>query len=218
MQASAARPAPLGTAGAPASDVHIVDLASGKPVVLAHAMGFATEADVGADNTYLPFGAEELHHHYYPTVAPVAAGGYFWVFFDSIRHYGNQGMQRQIWGTAVDASADGTYVVDGSHPAFYLTGQEAATGNHRAFAALDPCEMDGETCTSGTDCCGGFCYVPEAGQEFGTEPIGKCSSDTPKCAKVNERCTSSADCCPPGPGEPPISCIAGFCAEVQGPD
>jgi hypothetical protein len=202
----------------PISDVQIVDLASGKPIVLARAMGFATEADAASGNTYLPFGAEELHHHFYPTVAPVAAGGYFWVFFDSIRHYGNQGIQRQIWGTAVDVSADGSYLVDGSHPAFYLTGQEAATGNHRAFAALDPCEMDGETCTSGTDCCGGFCYVKEStNQEFASEPVGMCTSEVPMCAKINERCTSSANCCPPEPGQPAISCIAGFCAVLQSP-
>jgi hypothetical protein len=204
--------------GGPASDVYIVDLMSGQPVMLARAMGFATAADAASGTTYLPFGAEELHQHYYPTVAPVAAGGYFWIFFDSIRHYGNQGLQRQIWGTAVDASADGTYTADGSHPAFYLTGQEAATGNHRAFAALDPCMMDGETCTSGTDCCGGFCYVPEVEDEFGTEPVGKCSSDTPMCSKINERCTTMADCCPPKAGDPPILCIAGFCAVVHGPD
>jgi hypothetical protein len=203
---------------APNSDLYVVDLATGQPKVLAKAMGFASEADFASGNTYLPFGAEELHHHYYPTVAPVPAGGYFWIFFDSLRHYGNEGMQRQIWGAAVDVSADGTYATDGSHPAFYLTGQEANTGNHRAFAALDPCEMDGETCTSGTDCCGGFCYVTEIDQEFATEPIGKCTSDVPECAKINERCNSTADCCEPEAGKPAITCIAGFCAVLQRPE
>jgi hypothetical protein len=184
--------------------------------VLARAMGGSTPQELGAGTTYLPFGAEELHHHYYPTVAPVAAGGYFWVFFDSIRHYGNQGMQRQIWGAAIDVAADGRYEADLSHPAFYLTGQEDNTGNHRAFAALDPCMMDGETCTSGTDCCGGFCYVPDGDDEFG-EAQGTCTHDVPMCSKINERCTSTADCCPPEEGEPAISCIAGYCAVVQTP-
>ena len=30
-----------------------------------------------------------------------------------------------------------------SHPAFYVTGQELGTGDHRAFTALDPCHADG---------------------------------------------------------------------------
>jgi len=182
--------------------------------MLAKAMGFASEQDIASDKTYLPFGAaEELHHHYYPTVAPVPAGGYFWVFFDSWRHYGNQGLQRQLWGTAVDVSADGTYSADPSHPAFYLTGQEPGTGNHRAFAALDPCMKDGDTCTSGTDCCGGFCYVTDGKLEF--EAAGSCTSHPPMCSKTNEKCTTSADCCPPEPGQQPNICIAGYCAMVQ---
>jgi hypothetical protein len=205
-------------AAAPASDLYVVDAATGTAVVLARAMGFATEADFTSNNSYLPFGADDLHKHYYPTIAPVAAGGYFWIFFDSIRNYGNQGVQRQIWGAAIDVSADGTYSVDGSHPAFYLTGQEANTGNHRAFAALDPCEDDGEMCTSGTDCCGGFCFVTEIDDEFQTEPIGTCTSDVPECAKINERCTTTGDCCEPEAGAPPITCIAGFCAVLHGPD
>jgi hypothetical protein len=75
--------------------------------------------------------------------------------------------------------------------------------------------MNGDPCTSGTDCCGGFCSVPPStDQEFGMEPVGSCSSDMPMCAKTNERCTSSADCCPPLDGNPANSCIAGFCAYV----
>ena len=196
----------------PASDLHIVDVESGSSTLLAQAMGFATPQDTTG---YLPFGADDLHKHYYPTVSPVAAGGYFWLFFDSIRNYGNQGVARQLWGSALSIAPDGVYTSDPSHPAFYVTGQELLTGNHRAFTALDACELDGESCTSGTDCCGGFCFVPESmDQEFGTEPVGTCSSDTPECAKTNERCTSSADCCPPDAGNPANTCIAGFCAYV----
>jgi hypothetical protein len=149
----------------------------------------------------------------------VPAGGYYWLFFDSIRHYGNQGLQRQLWGAAIDVSADGTYTTDPSHPAFYLTGQEAGTGNHRAFAALDPCMKDGDTCTSGTDCCGGFCYVPDQKGEFMVEAVGSCTAHPPMqtCSKTNEKCTTSADCCPPEPGQQPNICIAGFCAQVHGP-
>ena len=95
---------------APASDLYLADLATGTA-------GRARAGDGLRDASgrrhratpTLPFGAEELHQHYYPTVSPVAAGGYFWVFFDSVRHYGNLGMQRQIWGAAITSSADGTY-------------------------------------------------------------------------------------------------------------
>jgi hypothetical protein len=209
--------AAVGAAGAPASDVYLLDLASGKQALLARAMGFASEADAASGTTYLPFGAEELHHHYYPTVAPVAAGGYFWVFFDSLRHYGNQGLQRQIWGAAVDISASGDYSMDRSHPAFYLPGQEPNTGNHRAFAALDPCKKDGDDCTTGIDCCGGTCYVPgPVSSEFGVEQKGSCMKPPEKtCAKRDERCVSTSDCCPPEGNATPNSCIAGFCAQIH---
>jgi hypothetical protein len=181
----------------PLSDLYIADLASGKVSLLAQAMGFASEA---ATTTSLPF-ADDTHQSYFPTVAPIAAGGYFWVFFDGIRHYGNQGIQRQLWGFAIDIQASGGYARDVSHPAFYLPGQEPGAGNHRAFAALDPCKADGESCTSGIDCCAGACGD------------GKCAP--PKgCATRDERCAHDSDCCASAAGEPPSWCIAGFCAFV----
>jgi hypothetical protein len=204
--------------GGPPSDLHMLDLDTGTPVLLARAMGFHTTADAATEATYLPYGAEDVHRSYFPTVVPVAAGGYFWVFFDSVRHYGNLGLQRQIWGAAIEISADGDYSVDRSFPAFYLPGQEFGTGNHRAFAALDPCKQDGGACTAGSDCCGGFCHVEETQSEFGSEPIGSCTAEVPMCARTGERCTSSADCCPPGPGEPVNSCIAGYCAFIRAPE
>jgi hypothetical protein len=170
-------------------------------------MGFRSPDDAQVEDTYLPFGAEELHHNYFPTVSPVAAGGYFWLFFDAMRHYGNQGMQRQLWGAAIDIAPDGTYSADPSHPAFYLPGQEFGTGNHRAFAALDPCKKDGDSCTTGIDCCGGFCTDGVCGVP-----------EVPRCSETDEACTSDADCCPPAPGEPANSCIAGFCAFIAPPD
>jgi hypothetical protein len=204
-----------GTGMAPFSELSIVDVASGTSTVLAKAMGYNTPADAAANRTYLPFGDEELHHNYFPTVSPVAAGGYFWVFFDSLRHYGGLGTQRQLWGAAIDISADGKYELDPSHPAFYLPGQELGTGNHRAFAALDPCKKDGDTCTSGIDCCGGFCYID--GPVELVDPVGSCSPKKMMCAKRDERCISDVDCCPPDPGQPANTCIAGFCAYIAPP-
>lgn len=188
------------------SDLFILDLASGTSKLLGKAMGFASEQAAQAGTTYLPFGAEETHHNFYPTVSPVAAGGYFWVFFDSFRHYGNthtNGLVRQLWGTAVDVSADGTYTTDPSHPAFYLTGQEDVGGNHRAFTALDPCKMDGNACTTGIDCCGGFCTNGVCGAP--PPPV----NGPPPCSHTDEKCSTAADCCSTGD-----RCINGFCGQI----
>jgi hypothetical protein len=182
----------------PASDLAVVDAASGQSVLLARAMGFATPADATSNTTYLPFGTQELHQSYYPTVSPVAAGGYFWVFFDSIRSYGSLGITRQLWGAAVTVSPDGKYTADPSHPAFYLTGQEAHTANHRAFTALDPCKTDGAACEAGVDCCSGFCTNGVCGVP-----------QVPRCADTREACKVKADCC-----NPRESCIGGFCSTV----
>jgi hypothetical protein len=201
---------------APFGELNIIDVDSKTVTVLAKTMGYNTPDDAANNRTYLPFGEADLHHAYYPTISPVGAGGYFWVFFDAVRHYGVLGLQRQLWGAAIDIAADGSYAYDPSHPAFYLAGQELGTGNHRAFAALDPCKKDGDRCTSGIDCCGGFCFVEQT-QEL-AEPTGSCSPKMTECAKRDERCTTDKDCCAPEPGELPNSCIAGYCTFVRGPD
>lgn len=193
---------PLGRG--PRSDLYIVDVDSGKATILARAMGFLTAADADSDKTYLPFGAEELHQHYYPTVSPVAAGGYFWVFFDSVRHYGNQGLRRQLWAAAVAVQhkkgefdgVDGLYAVDPSAPAFYVPGQEIDSANHRAFTALDPCRAEGATCETGVDCCSGFCTDGVCGPPKG-------------CANDSERCELDTDCC-----NPTDKCVGGYCGPI----
>lgn len=206
-------PAAMAPIAGPPSVLHIADVATGTVTLLARAMGYATPADAVSGTTYLPF-PDDLGQSYFPTVAPIAAGGYFWVFFDSIRHYGNLGMQRQLWGFAIDIRPDGSYTADYSHPPFYLPGQEFGAGNHRAFAALDPCKRDGDSCTSGIDCCGGTCSFPEVAAEL-VEPVGTCAPPpVDSCAKRDERCTSDADCCLPTGNDPPNTCIAGFCAFV----
>lgn len=199
---------------APYSELFMVDLKSGKSTILAKAMGYDSAADAASGKTYLPFGAEDIRHVYFPTVSPVAAGGFFWVFFDAIRHYGNLGSQRQLWGFAIEIAPDGDYSVDRSYPAFYLPGQEFGTGNHRAFTALDPCKDDGDSCTSGVDCCGGYCNFPPDEGEFEVERKGTCSSTPRECSQVDERCESDLDCCEVEAGYAPYSCIAGFCTPV----
>ena len=180
------------------SDLYILDLASGSSTPLGEAVGFTSAANATSNTTYLPYGTADLHHNFYPTVSPVAAGGYFWVFFDSYRNYGNNGVQRQLYGTAVDVSSTGHYTTDPSHPPFYVTGQELGTGNHRAFTALDPCLGNGSSCTSGFDCCAGFCTD------------GICGMPTvPRCSNTGETCSATQSCC-----TKTDECIAGYCATV----
>jgi hypothetical protein len=192
-----------GNTGTVSSDVHIADVTTGTVTLLNHAMGFASDQDAASGTTYLPFGAEELHHNFYPTGSPVAAGGYFWVFFDSYRHYGNThaGAQvRQLWGTAIDISPTGSYTSDPSHPPFYLTGQEDVEGNHRAFTALDACHKDGDTCATGIDCCGGFCTNGTCGKPPDMGPL---------CAHTDESCAGGTPCC-----DTRNQCINGFCGSL----
>ena len=191
------------------SDLHIVDTKTGQFVMLAKAMGFHSEADAKDNVSYLPFGPEEQHHNFMPTGLPVAAGGYFWIFFDSLRHYGNLGLQRQLWGAAIDIRAGGSYSADPSHPAFYLPGQEYGAANHRAYSALDACQSDGARCRSGIECCAGYCITsPDE-----TTPASCGTPPDVRCAKQEERCSTETDCC--GVDNGVVACIAGFCGTLQ---
>ncbi|MGH7270291.1 MAG: hypothetical protein ACREJ3_07640, partial [Polyangiaceae bacterium] len=65
------------------ADLYIVDVATGTSHQLDEASGYS-----GGTN-YLPFQPRDVDLDFYPTVNPVAAGGYFWVYFTSRRTYGN---------------------------------------------------------------------------------------------------------------------------------
>lgn len=178
-------------------DLYIVDVASG----IAHKLD-AANGDNSNGTTYLPYPGRDEHLDFYPTMSPVAAGGYFWVFFTSRRNYGNTEVDpndgpasKKLWVSAINIGAQpGT---DASHPAFYLPGQELASGNIRAFATLSPCKANGSSCTSGVDCCGGACVNGTCGTPTG------CSGD-------GNKCTTTADCCN-GQG---LQCINGYCSTV----
>ncbi|MCC6752298.1 MAG: hypothetical protein IT371_31915 [Deltaproteobacteria bacterium] len=176
------------------SDLYYVHLATLAAVRLARAGGF----DGGA--SFLPYPGRDEHYDFFPTVSPVAAGGQFWLFFTSRRNYGNTIVggvdvvaSKKIWVSAIDI--DPVPGTDPSHPAFYLPGQEQGAGNIRAFAALEPCRADGDSCSSGIQCCCGACDIT-------------CSCPQ-GCSKVDDRCTISTDCC-----DPEAECINGFCAEI----
>ena len=177
-------------------DLYIVDLASGTSTALGAANG------VRGGASYLPYPGRDEHLGFYPTVSPVAAGGYYWVFFTSRRNYGNtlvggveDAKSKKIWVSAISIGAAPGQ--DPSHPAFYLPGQEEGSGNIRAFATLDPCKAAGAGCTTGIDCCGGAC----TGGQCGT-PQG--------CSKTDEKCTATEDCCAGGS----LQCINGYCAQT----
>jgi hypothetical protein len=179
------------------ADLYITDVASG----VAHQLG-AANGDNPNGSTYLPYPGRDEHLNFYPTVSPVATGGYFWVFFTSRRNYGNTLVDpndgpasKKLWVSAISIGA--TPGSDASHPAFYLPGQELASGNIRAFATLSPCKQNGNSCSSGLDCCGGACNGGTCGMPMG-------------CSHAEEKCTTAADCCS-GQG---LQCINGYCSQV----
>jgi hypothetical protein len=165
--------------------------------------------------------AEDATLNYEPTVNPIASGGYAWVVFTSRRLYGNvaaslnpwqsdprnyawheQVTPKKLWVAAIDLNAKaGT---DPSHPAFYLPAQEIHAGNARGYWTVEPCRADGQSCSAGDQCCGGFC---EAGPDGGLE----CTNQAPSCSGLFDKCTQTSDCCGAAQG---IQCINGVCTQV----
>ncbi|MDB4995168.1 MAG: hypothetical protein JWM74_2600, partial [Myxococcaceae bacterium] len=176
---------------------------------------------------YLPVGGNahnlDATLNYEPTVNPVASGGYAWVVFTSRRLYGNVATinpfwsdprykdissaptTKKLWVAAIDLNAPpGT---DGSHPAFYLPGQELLAGNSRGYWVVDPCKASGTTCETGDECCGGFCRNGADGGGL------VCTAQQPTCALEFEKCNVAADCCGAGTG---VQCVNQRCT-VPGP-
>jgi len=184
----------LGASG----DVYIVDIASKIVHRLDKLDGYTPNGN------YLP--AKDPKLNFAPTVLPEAVGGYFWTVFTSHRSYGNLSpsmangdQDGKLWVSAIDiGAAPGT---DPSHPAFYLDGQELTADNLRGFWVLPPCEQNGTSCSTGDQCCGGFCRGSGSSQS--------CVKRPPGCSNDYESCTTSADCC-----NSSDQCINGRCAGV----
>jgi hypothetical protein len=205
------------------SELWWVDTATKTPKRLDSVTGIGPDGKV-----YLPTGPNGHDHDetlsYDPSISPVPSGGYAWMVFMSRRLYGNVATSgpfdsdprahdthtactsdltnecyttKKIWMAAIDLNAPpGT---DPSHPAFYIPGQEIKGTNSRPFFALQPCISDAGVCSTGVDCCSGFCYD------------GFCKPPKQyECSKVGDKCTTTADCCPGSGAE----CIGGFCSVI----
>jgi hypothetical protein len=162
-------------------------------------------AQVDGDGYPFAAGSRDLSWNFEPSFAPVAAGGYFWVVFTSRRTYGNiltgdKTVVKQLWVTAIDQSP--TPGKDPSHPAFHLTGQVESNLAMRGFWALDPCQSDGASCMSGTECCGGFCDP---------QNNNVCSSTSGGCSQDGDKCNTASDCCNASQG---ATCINHVCSEA----
>jgi hypothetical protein len=201
----------LGSAGT-AGNLFVVSVPSPGPEVALATLNGAT----------YPFAAgdRDRNWNYEPTFAPVASGGYFWIVFHSRRTWGNAITQaaytgegkgvKQLWVSAFDQSPHPG--VDPSHSPFHLPGQETTPTqgpsgpldpiNSRGYWALSPCKGDGQSCQSGTDCCGGYCVGADGGAG------GVCQATSGGCSQDGDRCRTVADCC-----VGTDLCINGFCAQ-----
>jgi hypothetical protein len=192
-------------------DLYAVDtLNPNHPISLANINTSASAAANAADPTRDP------HRSYEPTFAPVPSGGYFWLVFHSRRTYGNELVDvpyvngnegsgtKQLWVAAIDVAGSTAGTTDPSHPPFWLPGQDPTTRNMRGYWALDPCKADGSSCSSGTDCCNGFC------DETNDAGVAVCGSTSSGCSQVGDKCTVSSDCCNSSTG---VTCINHSCSE-----
>lgn len=180
--------------------LYVVPRAGGAPTRLDRANGGA----MGRDS-------------YWPTFSPFVtrqgeSGGYYWLAFMSRREYGNAragtrglrsqgrgGGRLQLWVTAIDLDAPaGT---DPSHPAYWLPGQDLATGNFGAYWSPVACRANTTSCTSDGDCCSGRCRPDPMNPSANV-----CQPPPPaECRRAGQTCGAGGDCCSG------LSCFANVC-------
>lgn len=117
----------------PRSDLHVAELDGSRSTMLFRAMGFESEQTANAGRSYLPFGDQDLHQNYHPSMLPRRAGAHDWLFFDSVRNYGSRGIVRGVWCAALEVNTAAG--VDPSHPPFFVPGQEEGAAHVRPIAA-----------------------------------------------------------------------------------
>lgn len=91
-----------------------------------------------------------------------------------------------------------------------MPGQDIATANMFGYWTLAPCKptvTDGgaqATCSTGFECCSGFCR--DEGQGY------ICTNNPGGCSQLGEKCGGNSDCCGAGPS---VGCIAGVCQTIS---
>ncbi len=148
--------------------------------------------------------------NFQPRFSPFTQGGYFWLSFLSRRDYGNAetnvgtrgDARQQIWVTAI--SVDAASGTDASSVPYWLPGQNTESQNIAAYWAPRPCRPDGESCSVGSECCGGDCRPDDTGALV-------CSPPPPeRCRMANETCSTTADCCDG------LTCLGNVCVAAPG--
>lgn len=125
---------------------------------------------------------------FYPSFAPVRAGGYYWVAFTRRGPHGNllAADAKQIWLAAIDETIG---AVDPSHPPVYLGGQSTCGAAEGIKFVRDVCQDAGAACATGIDCCGGSCVDGTCGDD-----PAACQADGNACATAGDCCTADATC------------------------
>jgi hypothetical protein len=150
----------------------------------------------GSDLTRLDraVGGPLVGGNFQPHFSPFEGDGYFWMSFLSRREYGNgevgtrgKGGLQQIWVAAIKMNpAPGE---DASEVAYRVPGQNVTTRNISAYWAPRACRQDGESCSVGSECCGGQC-LPDAGGNL------VCAPPPPEeCRMDGQTCSQDSDCC-----------------------
>jgi hypothetical protein len=172
---------------------------------------------MGADGSHVvrldrASGGASTVDSFQPRFSPFDQGGYFWISFLSRRDYGNAQVgtrgraYQQIWVAAIRKDRLGTDE-DPSAVAYWLPGQATTSRNIAAYWAPRACRPDGESCTVGSECCGGECRPPAGGGE----PV--CSPPPPdRCRNEGETCSSDGDCCP----DRGLTCLGNVCVMAPG--
>ncbi|MBU4315811.1 MAG: hypothetical protein KKF30_00900 [Proteobacteria bacterium] len=129
--------------------------------------------------------ADGLSGH--PAFTAFIEGGHYWILFHSSRPYGHKlpeksNPAKQLWVMAVDSSVENG--VDGSHPAFWLQGQDVATNNIQGSWMRPACTPAGMPCDINADCCDGLAC----------DNTGKCAPQD-GCVMLSLPCVDDEDCC-----------------------
>lgn len=138
-------------------------------------------------------GGDTSVDDFQPNFSPFQQGGFYWLSFLSRRSYGNAQVgtgnseELQIWVAAIrDDAPPGE---DPSSVAYWLPGQNPQSATISAEWAPRACRADGESCSVGSQCCGGDCRPNDQG-------VNVCSPPPPeRCRQSGETCSSTADCC-----------------------